>query len=290
MNVIRSCFLGAGLFVATLTAMTALPSWPAAAQSSAAQSSPAQTLSQTQFWPRAEARQNGPNLPIQGQDAPSVRMQGVWKQPCQACNLTRVNFHRFRISDSDFTAANFTGARLTYATISRSRFNSANFTDADLSHADLGAGRFDRANFTGARMSFTIASVADLTEARFNRATLAGARFIGAVLRRASFTSAIGAEVSFVRADMNSARLENAQFPLADFTGADLRNANLTGADLSGANLAGARNLTQRQIDRACGDAATTLPGRVVIRRCAPPNRALNQPSSRTPSLTPERR
>jgi hypothetical protein len=55
---------------------------------------------------------------------------------------------------------------------------------------------------------------------------------------------------SLVRADLHNARL----------IGTDLENTRLLGADLRGADLSSARNLTQRQLDTACGDATTKLP------------------------------
>ncbi len=66
--------------------------------------------------------------------------------------------------------------------------------------------------------------------------------------------------------DLRGADLRGAVLVAADLAGADLRRADLTGADLrdadlSGADLRGALFLTQAQLDAACGDAATRLPG-----------------------------
>ena len=68
-------------------------------------------------------------------------------------------------------------------------------------------------------------------------------------------------------------------FTRAIFRGADLSNAKLcatawSGADLSGAVLSGAdltytHDLTQAQLDRACGDESTKLPAATFnIPRC----------------------
>jgi Pentapeptide repeats (8 copies) len=48
--------------------------------------------------------------------------------------------------------------------------------------------------------------------------------------------------------------LSDADLSIADLTNAHLANADLSIADLSGANLSGAKNLTQMQLDEACGD------------------------------------
>lgn len=46
-----------------------------------------------------------------------------------------------------------------------------------------------------------------------------------------------------------------------DFSRADLSGANLSRTDLTGADLSGAKNLTQEQLDKACGNADTKPPG-----------------------------
>ena len=51
-----------------------------------------------------------------------------------------------------------------------------------------------------------------------------------------------------------------------DFRGADLRFADLSGANLTGADLSGAENLTQEQLDKACGNADTMLPEGLTLK------------------------
>ena len=62
------------------------------------------------------------------------------------------------------------------------------------------------------------------------------------------------------KTNLNGADLRGANLSGAHLTGANLALANLNGADLRGANLSGAKNLTQMQLDQACGDAHTNLP------------------------------
>ena len=50
--------------------------------------------------------------------------------------------------------------------------------------------------------------------------------------------------------------------------GANFSGANLTGANFSGAQMGGARGLTQRQLNTACGDSSTELPGSLTIPSC----------------------
>ena len=61
-------------------------------------------------------------------------------------------------------------------------------------------------------------------------------------------------------ANLKGALLAKTNLSGAHLTSANLGLANLNGADLRGANLSGAKNLTQMQLDQACGDAHTNLP------------------------------
>ena len=55
-----------------------------------------------------------------------------------------------------------------------------------------------------------------------------------------------------------------------DLTDADLSEADLTDADLSEADLGGANNLSQGQLEQACGDDETKLPEGLTIKPCGP--------------------
>jgi uncharacterized protein YjbI with pentapeptide repeats len=56
----------------------------------------------------------------------------------------------------------------------------------------------------------------------------------------------------------------------ANLSDADLSRANLSGADLGGVFLGGARNMTQEQLDVACGTGAK-LPARLTLKPCPEP-------------------
>jgi uncharacterized protein YjbI with pentapeptide repeats len=98
------------------------------------------------------------------------------------------------------------------------------------------------ANLTGANLSNANLSGACLSDANLNGADLRGADLSGAIL---SGTPNIP-------------------------SGADLNGADLSGAILRGADLSGAKNLTQMQLDQACGDAHTKLPEGLTIKPCPP--------------------
>ena len=87
----------------------------------------------------------------------------------------------------------------------------------------------------------------------------------GINLHGANLKGALLAKTNLSNADLSGAYLTGASLSGANLTGADLR-----GADLRGADLRGAKNLTQMQLDQACGDAHTKLPEGLTIKPCPP--------------------
>jgi uncharacterized protein YjbI with pentapeptide repeats len=138
------------------------------------------------------------------------------------------------------TNANLAGAELTSADLKRARLKSANLVRAELTWADLSAANLMGANIRGADLA-----EADLTEANLHKANL-----VGANLREARLV-----EAKLTRASLVDAFLGGADLAHADLAGADLGGTHLFGADLSHA-----RNLTQKQLNSANGDAQTKLP------------------------------
>jgi hypothetical protein len=105
----------------------------------------------------------------------------------------------------------------------------------------------------------------DLHQTNLQGAYLYGANFRGAYLYGANLQEAhlYGANLQY--ANLEEANLEGAKFFSSasdkdELEGAYLGAANLRGADLSGADLSNTLTLTQEQINKAEGDAATKLP------------------------------
>jgi len=105
----------------------------------------------------------------------------------------------------------------------------------------------------------------------------------GARLRQADLSLSVMNRTNFSRADMRDVEAFGGVFSGSNFSGANLTNASLvgtylegarfsgatlTGANLSGSSLARATGLTQSQLNQACGDAATVLPGALHIPAC----------------------
>ena len=61
-------------------------------------------------------------------------------------------------------------------------------------------------------------------------------------------------------ANLQGAYLRETKLQFADLRKANLQGATLWGADLQGATLTEAHNLTQDQVNKACGDEDTKLP------------------------------
>jgi hypothetical protein len=130
---------------------------------------------------------------------------------------------------------------------------------ANLSGQSLLGENLRRANLMGANLSGADLTRANLSDASLYSANLSGANLMGANLS--------GAHLS-------DANLSGANLYFANLSGADLYRVNLSGADLyrpnlSGANLLGAKNLTQTQLDKACGNADTKLPEGLTLKPCS---------------------
>ena len=160
---------------------------------------------------------------------------------------------------------------------------------------DNGQGTFlNNVLLDGADLERANLSGADLSHASFSDAWLFQADLSGANLERANLsgTYLFGANLS--GAFLTRANLADADLTFANLSGAYLPNANLIRADLSGADLSGASfqytgykgdrysepayppgyksrvlvQLTQRQLDEACGDEETELNAVLEIPMC----------------------
>jgi uncharacterized protein YjbI with pentapeptide repeats len=92
---------------------------------------------------------------------------------------------------------------------------------------------------------------------------MGGANFAGADLRDVNAFAGVFSSANFTGADMT-----NSSWVGAHLGGARLAGAKLSGANLSGAELEGAHGLTQAQLNAACGDADTRLPGGLTVPAC----------------------
>ena len=123
----------------------------------------------------------------------------------------------------------------------------------------------------------------NLFQAELGGLTLKGKNLAGARLRQADLSLTIMNRTNFAGADLRDVEAYGGVFSSANFAGADLTNARFVGAHLDGASFRGARlsganfagaemaravGLTQAQLNQACGDEATRLPGGLRIPAC----------------------
>jgi uncharacterized protein YjbI with pentapeptide repeats len=119
----------------------------------------------------------------------------------------------------------------------------ADFSNLEMKNRDFAGARLRQADFSAAVMNHTSFAGGDLRDVNAYGAVLSGASFAGANLTNASFVGAY-------------------------LEGANFRGASLSGVNFSGAEMERAVGLTQRQLDEACGDGATTLPRGLRLRPC----------------------
>lgn len=170
-------------------------------------------------------------------------------------NLFRANLSGQWLVGEDLRGAHLTGANLRDAYLNRANLtgaylNGANLTDAYLNLTNLTGASLIQANLSGAHL-FT----ADLTGADLSAADLHGTDL------RSTYLS---------HANLGGSRLYRAILRGALLGGTNLSGADLSGADLRSADLSGTENLTQEQLDKACGNAYTKLPGGLTLKAVCP--------------------
>lgn len=120
-----------------------------------------------------------------------------------------------------------------------------------------------QADFAGLRLLGRDYSGARLRQADLSLSTMSRTRFVGSDLRDVNGYGGV-----FTGADFSRTNLTHATFVGAYLEGADFLGADLEGLNLSGAELQHSRGLSQRQLDRACGDDSTRLPRGLHIPPC----------------------
>jgi uncharacterized protein YjbI with pentapeptide repeats len=195
---------------------------------------------------------------------------GLVRRPVDLSNadLSGKWLFRMDLRNADLTSANLSHADLSRADLSRANLRFAILSSANLSGANLSGAYLSRANLTGANLTGANLTGADLRlDANLSRTDLTGANLTGADL--SGVADLTGANLT--GANLSGAYLSRAYLRRNNLTGANLSGvsrADLSGADLSGADLGGAKDLTQEQLDKACGNADTKLPEGLTLKLC----------------------
>jgi CheY-like chemotaxis protein len=143
--------------------------------------------------------------------------------------------------------ADLSGIKLPGAQLANQNLAKASFRQTDLMNADL---------------TMCVLVDADMRNAILAQAVLNQSQLAGAKLRHADLQFAQLVECGLQASDLAGANLRGAVL-----TGADLRGANLLGTNICGADFTSVVNLTQKQLDRATGDAKTVLPAGLFVGR-----------------------
>ncbi len=165
----------------------------------------------------------------------------------------------------------FQGADLSEADFSLTDLRNNNFSGANLHKA-----RFIRAWFTGSTADGTDFSRAEGYRAGLQNISAKNANFESSELQRANFGGSNLTGANFEKAELGRTTYDKADLTDADFTLANLSRADLSKATftkpprfdrafmflthIEGLDLSGAADLSQSQVDLACGDKGTKLP------------------------------
>jgi uncharacterized protein YjbI with pentapeptide repeats len=161
----------------------------------------------------------------------------------------------------DLFRANLSGQWLVKEDLRNANLSRANLSGATLSDANLLRANLSGANLSDVNLSGAYLNPADLSDANLSGADLRDANLSGADLRRANLSGA----------NLSGANLRDANQlgHYADLSDANLSSANLRRANLSNANLRNVKNLTQTQLDEACGNTNTKLPEGLTLKPCS---------------------
>jgi uncharacterized protein YjbI with pentapeptide repeats len=145
---------------------------------------------------------------------------------------------------------------LAFSLIAASGANALSSTADPSAVASIKAGHHDcpHCQLAGADLSNQCVKYGNLEGADFSHAKL--------FLMCMSYADFKGA--SFRGTDLSGANLANAKLDGADFSGAQLTITSFKGTDLSHT-----KGLTQKQLDQACGDAATIAPAGLHVKTCS---------------------
>lgn len=222
-------------------------------------------LLQLPFAQTAEAKcQDSPGPGVDWSDCSKARLV------LSGEDLSAANFQRSLLTLSDFGGAKMAGANLSETEVSRTRFEKAdlaraNFTKSLGWRANFADAALTDANFTAADMNRSNFAKADASGATFLKSELNRSDFSGANLERANISRAEVARVIFQQTKLTGVDFSYSNLSRAQLEGAVLRDVVMTGSylyltQLSDADLTTVKDLTQAQIEIACGNAQTKLP------------------------------
>ncbi|MCI4664728.1 MAG: pentapeptide repeat-containing protein [Neomegalonema sp.] len=192
-------------------------------------------------------------------EEPDLR-RSVWtKAKAESCTFKTAQFDFAKLDGATMRSVKFLD-RTSMGKVSANGadFQGAVFEDLQAVGAKFRSADFFKTTITGGRFRR-----ADFSRAIFSDAKITGANMIEVSLRGADFRGAALTDV-----DLRKADLREIKFGRTIFKGVKLAGADLVDADFSGADLSTVIGLTQKQLNRACGDARTKLPVGLTLKTC----------------------
>ncbi len=177
------------------------------------------------------------------------------------------------VSGANLSNLNLMGFRLAGAQAEKAVFNESVFYRMDLTHLYAPHAAFKNANLIGATLNQSDFGSANFEKAQLSWSSMKGSMLVNTVLKEAEMVDTDLSDAVLESANLEKANLRGAVFRMAHlnrarFSEADLAGAVFEGAVLIGADLGRARNLTQEQLNMACGDRDTIVAAGLNIREC----------------------
>ncbi len=199
---------------------------------------------------------------------------------CASCDLSNKTMTRMQLQNADFSGSffnrsNLSGGKFDNSNLSATHFRRAylvgvsgekvNFESSVLTDATLIEAKLTQSNLRLANLSR-----ADMTRGEFQNNIFNDTKLISVSAEEADFTGSYFINARIDHIDLKKANLSQTIMQGVKFGNALLTDTKFDGADLSGADLRSASNLTQAQLDTACGSHKTRLPTGMSIMYCLP--------------------
>jgi len=226
---------------------------------------------------------NSNGIALVGIDLSANKNQG--KSYLVKVDLPKANLQNAILTGADLRGANLHESNLKDADLSAAELQAANLSNAQLQEANLSRAYLIGTYMVGAKLwsanlREAILIDAILTEAKLENADLSNVELTGAELQGADLTETNLSDSDLWNTQLIEANFTDANLSLAKLSGADFKGALLRNTDLSGAELVDegfesgitpwpiveAINLTQAQLNEACGDKSTRLPKGLIIK------------------------
>jgi len=214
---------------------------------------------------RAREQQRGWFFDLGATDLSGADLSG---SHLDGAKLVRANLILASLSGADLSGAHLLGSKLTDAKLSGANLTDADLSGADLTGADLSGADLSGADLTGADLTDADLSGADLSGAKLNDTKLLGAKLIRTKLSGADLSGAELINTNLIGADLSGAKLNDTKLNDAKLIRTKLSGADLSGAELINTNLIDAKDLTQAQLDKACGAYVKLDPGLTIKPPC----------------------